>query len=622
MPSVPLYVLWTCVKETFSRWTTNHFQERNISVREFLSTLDSTSRENLACQLWLKQLILQEMGGHSQMILQSVEQMRSASLNPEDTDDGSSILDEEGLKAILQVTLDLVTWLQPFNEFNEIQEETCAISVRVLLDQIKHFLHESFDFLQFIVEKITFLARPYDLAWLVSGIYEDHRVENSLGHMCTKMTEITFQIDDPFLSSKILDFVSLLSTHCNISVKGVSTANWNHFISIKSKFLSNEERLVQIPHSLAFLLYQHLAKSNDRDPSSINKSAVLLNLFRSISHSSSENYEDVILRHHLMAHWAHESSLGSSFSEEYHILIQSLRKLTYQLTSSINVDTKSGAEDDDYRTTPIRSLGVQTIPMAYELMLNMSLASFVLNMSEDGDGDPSSEEVGRLADFLKVFTSVIDLYTLYTSNLNLFSERMFDTTIRASSLMIKSCEIRIQKSLMKWKPAKSEATPRRANRRKLAVRSLEPFFDNVQKFAQLILDLCNLIPDSGVDDEVNETSLTNRKAIISLESRCEGMLSSLHEIDGEYNYFLPSSLECLEVSGGNVSRGLNNKHDNDSKKDDSPDQNRPKFEGGKNSSSKRKRNSSSKKNDSQELPNDLKDDDDGDSDSFGVVGDW
>ena len=133
MPLVPLYVLWTCIKETFSRWN-NHFQGQNVSIKEFLSSLDERSRENLACQLWLKQVILQEMGNHSEMIIHSVEQTRPGSFKPQGAL-GSSILDEEGLKAILQVTLELVTWLQAFQELNEIQESSIIIFCIIQLFQ-------------------------------------------------------------------------------------------------------------------------------------------------------------------------------------------------------------------------------------------------------------------------------------------------------------------------------------------------------------------------------------------------------------------------------------------------------------------------------------------------------
>ena len=114
--------------------------------------------------------------------------------------------------------------------------------------------------------------------------------------------------------------------------------------------------------------------------------------------------------------------------------------------------------------------------MVYELVLSMSLASFVLGMSEDCD-----EGVDRLAEILKVFTSAVDLYS---SNLKDFPERILDVTLRASSLMIKSCEVQMEKSFMKWSAAHAEATSRRENRNKVDVRSSESFFDNAHTSRQ------------------------------------------------------------------------------------------------------------------------------------------
>jgi hypothetical protein len=481
---VPLETLWTCRKSQLFKWSIfpASVGGQNISNRQLLRTLDQPSKDTLICELWLKRLILQDMMEQAGTVLNSVDQMCNLRQKGEDgPKEGHDLdqLDKHGVIIILQITAEVMVYLQICDEMNKEEgtDNEELMPICVVQEQARYFLSISFDFLQLVVERIDFVKTSRDLLWLLSDPFVEHAIAKStVEQLCTDFARISSHLDQAFLSCKVVDFVSLFSTCSKTKVDELITANWNQFLL--SKCESEEDKLGRLPHSFAKLVNQYSKNASVVSSTNSNKKANIFNLFEMTLSLTPENYNDTVIRHHLLAHWSNKISNGSDFCEEYHALTDCLHMLVNKLASDVLTDS-SMQQIDDTRgrepiNIPIQSLHFRTIPMVYKLTLNMAITSFAFNIHESRKSDVSpqvieesmsSDTIERSKkqlhipeELVKIFDSMIKLYA---SNFKLFPGRTLGITTRASSLLIKSCEIQIENSL-KWK-TKLQSTPRKKN---------------------------------------------------------------------------------------------------------------------------------------------------------------
>ena len=207
---------------------------------------------------------------------------------------------------------------------------------------------------------------------------------------------------------------------------------------------------------------------------------------------------------------------------------------------------------------------------------------------------------------VKMFGSVI---RMYSSNFHLFPHRFLDKTIGASSSIMKGLESEME-NLVEY---------RSLFELKFGVK---PTMENIQNYARLTFDICNEISDSiEYINNDSDTSIKHRKAILSLKTRCEEIVLSLHDVNSLNNYVMPSSLECLgrsdKVSWTQM-RGQNRKNDED------PVSSKSRMDLVKGSKRQKIDESPSVvgvlKIEAFHGGNDLSETDD--NDSFGVIGDW
>lgn len=582
---VPLPILWTCINGEM-----NNFDD----IGDFLFHVKSRDRENIICELWLKSLALQDLQDQLVRVIDSMSEIIcKESPIP-------NMIDQEGVGIILQNTIAMMRWLPSLREVQTRNEiESIASPSGAIVEQIKSFLSESLDFLQVAIPYITF--DHTDLQHLISHRCDGTFTQDTTQTLSSEFTGKTFQIDDPYISGKMLDFATLLSTTgIDSAVEKFSTAHWNQFLAVRQKH--GEGSCKKLPLSFALFLKKELEGCYDS-----NKSGVLLHLFGVIL-SPAQSYNDHILRYHLCAHWANTLLNGSDLYQEYQSLLQCLQRLINEFSSDVMVDTTVLNKyvpiitTSDSENVPIESISFQAIPLIYESVLSMCSASFILKTSDSYHSyEISSEQTESSSQLVNIFGSLVELYT---SNFQLFPDSTLGVTIQASSFMITSFEIQIDE-IFKTRQGSKSSSPRK-NGKNNASRALQPIFDCIQANASIVINFCNAIPAFSAS--------TN-----PLELRCQGILTSLNEFNNSYNYFQPSSLECLSndaVSPLTTSRNLNISSDNQTDIKTGMRSEYPE-----NNYMKRKR----KLTDDQDSIVEGVDEESGDSsdsDSFGALGDW
>ena len=603
-------LLWSCIQDKSAVW--------EISRSDLLCQI--TNKENIAYELWLKKSILVDMMRLPYFMDRNIS-MNGFQFN--------HTFNGNGIGVVSQLLLQTLSWYQSVptltNSF-ELSEDD-LIGSFPLSDQIAMFISQALDFLQVSTECVS-IHQP--ISTMFASIESDRAVL-TVKDLCCEILKIMANINDPLISAKVLDFTSLLSSSARSATEDVSRENWNRFVNCSNSEHVNCD-LSKLPCSFAWFVRKEVDILNSSMDA--NKSSVLLNLLRTVS-SPLESFYDCIFRHHLCVHWAHAIYTGSNYCREYYMYLESLQHLVSRLASEVLFGVEHG---EDSSSHPIQSMDIRTIPLALELLLSMCTASFAISLCSQYDNvnmlskhseKPTSssslhevihDQIDASTHFVKVFVAAIELYT---SNIKLFPERLLGPTIKTTTHMVKSFDMQIETYFVWNRDNANHLRKKGVNNRLL--NGFQSMFDNIQKCANLIIDFCNTVPHDTEHNELNDASLKTRKAIASLEFRCEDILSSLHDVNGSHNYFLTSTLECLsndkessqnhKIESAEREKLNHTKHTNQVMTHD--------IKGKSLRNKRRKKNSNGQvpmtKKDVQNLNNALSDDD---SDSFGVMGDW
>ncbi len=586
---IPISLLWSCIKGQVHKMGDgiNSFGQNKMSKDD---------RENMACELWMKKSILHDI------LNQIITLQCCIDTKVSKHREMSSMIDEQGIRIVFQDTINLIARTQPFIELGlELQRfNEGDVSLFSLFQLVKSFISESLDFLQFSVAFIE-TNIPMNLEWLTKNS------EYSIRSICDALIRETFHLGDLFLSGKILDFVSLLSTCGDLSIEGLSAAHWNQLVHNKPD--NGDVYVAPLPHSISIFVRKELEWCCLNSGKTSSKSTLLIDLLTKLVTPSGSTNGD-IFRYHFCAHWAHimTKTNKSSLCQEYNVLLQSLHLMVEQLASDVMKGTaskRSKSNDLSTKNVPMESISVRCIPMVYELLLTMCAASSALNTIAEDDMDSHNTLSINLA---QIFGATVELYT---SNFKLFPDKTLDVTIKQYSVMIKAFEVQLE-TCSQWGQRVPNCSPRKVWTHE-AFNILQPIFDSVKNFSSAALDFCDII-DVIIDDEVNDASQKKKKTINILETQCERLLARLQEINGSHNYFLPSSLEMISME--DVVRTPNSKSNN------ANDSNQDGFGAGVLSKESTKNMKSSNSRIEGLYDRKTRDNDDDSFDSFSAVGDW
>ena len=263
---------------------------------------------------------------------------------------------------------------------------------------------------------------------------------------------------------------------------------------------------------------------------------------------SSANPIDFYIACHLCAHWAHSILNVSRFCDRHRQLLTCLENAVQDDKIAVRcLESKEQLEVERNKAS-IQSISTHTTPIVCEVMLNLCVKSYAMDICDDrfdsksGEenshklGNDMSKETGN--EILLIFGAILDLII---SKLYLFAGKTLNVSIQACLAMVKLFETQIEQTFT-LRSISILNTPRKVTTDKFFALKQE-MFECVQTHTKKVIELCHVVPT--FEKEINAASFTNRKVIIALEARCEGILNSLDQINGPHNYFLPSSLECL-----------------------------------------------------------------------------
>ena len=526
---LPSSLLKSCIIEDMSKWVDEH-KIFNTNNNEFVQ-----NREYIAVGFWLKRSALQMLKVKSIYGMQ-VAQMQQP-LRPD-------LVDEELLAVMLHGTIRLLLHLRSLPKgivTSEDRELNTPLQTHVLIQSISKCIIESFEYIIFAMER---LQESHKIDRFISKITKTSNLQN----LCMDLTQIASDTSNILLASNILDFVCLLSTFQHLCIKDTSLVHWNLFCRINQENCSDKSGT--LPYSFALLLEKDCRRTS-RSPmnsSQRNKDSVLVNLTNSVLNVSSANPIDFYIACHLCAHWAHSILNVSRFCDRHRQLLTCLENAVQDDKIAVRcLESKEQLEVERNKAS-IQSISTHTTPIVCEVMLNLCVKSYAMDICDDrfdsksGEenshklGNDMSKETGN--EILLIFGAILDLII---SKLYLFAGKTLNVSIQACLAMVKLFETQIEQTFT-LRSISILNTPRKVTTDKFFALKQE-MFECVQTHTKKVIELCHVVPT--FEKEINAASFTNRKVIIALEARCEGILNSLDQINGPHNYFLPSSLECL-----------------------------------------------------------------------------
>ena len=567
---------------------TNEIDEKNYIEKHFGMT-NNSRLESLICELWIKQSIQQ----HLFQTFFSTVKIEGRNTFYNELSKCYNCIDKVAVVTIFRIVLDSLIYLKVYDTSQTTQmEDQMKSSQRALTDSMVSFCSTSLNFLYMLVER--FGLQPNDL---YSNLNFTSQLEPN-DFLFITLIKIASCMRNKSLSLKILDFLSLLSKRSNVYIDSIAKTYWDQFCD--TSFESDVEVVSQLPYSFGHLVSQNLSGSKFSLQVDSNRDLILEGFLKSIMNKTLDNRHDIMMQHFLLGHWADATLCGISVLNEYKALIQSLRFLLNQLASDVMLNTESKERLQSRRIDPsieIKCLSVRTIPLAYDLILNLSNASYYLDQSRLRENLTTVNQCPNfnidLNSSLDLLSIISSLTELFTENLLLFPDRSLGLTLKIASELLKTFESDIDAYFTQQ--IGFTQLPRKKVTQAL-FHQLKPLLDSFQNYAELLKCFSTSASEQPTEDELlNETSITNRKAIASLGSRCKGILSSLHDLNMMYNYNLPTTLENVGLSRlGTIERIEENQDDEKAKE--------------------------SKQVFIENINVVVDDEDDGDS--FGVVGDW
>ncbi len=524
----------------------------NNDIQKHLGLCDISRRESIICELWMKSSIQHHL---MRMLSDSIDtdgstnkeigKHKSFPIGHTTIQNPGVVNVETVIIAILQIVLDLLLFLKVDNIADMLQFDDERSYPRLLVESSVSFLSRSFDFLT------------------TQGFWLDSK--NSFTHFnlmhtqdtnfctCNELAKMAVSLRNKSISVKMLDYVSFVSKQSNSTVDNLAKIYWDQFCDMS--FEMDMEDIIKLPFSFGFLTSQQCSRTNSKLQSDPNTESIYQNLLKSVMSLPLDNTNDIAIQHLLLAHWAEARLNGLNIYREYVVLIDCLRLLLSQLASDVMVTTKSKDHTQSTQsgsTVQIKCLSVRTIPLAYEIALILCTSSLCLDQSylrenlhsNVQDSKKFNSTLNCSVALIEIIFSLIELYKM---NFVLFPERILGVTTRLSFTLLKAFESDIDACIGR-KVGNSQSPRKKAIQS--AFHRMKPFFDSIHSFANVLKEFLEFISELTANDEVlKETSVSNRKAISSLETKCESILTSIQDLNVMYNHNLPSALEILTPFG-------------------------------------------------------------------------